>query len=166
MSNAKANYAPLIVVGVVTSDKNGAFKVTYNIPKKLIDVSKVNVTIVSTLGKRYSNWFYNATLEGNTGGVSAAAITIAVDSSKINKWVKIKVSNLPVKMVFDVIIGKEGSKGINGVKVGTISVSKTGSIVASFDIPSQYVDRAKLDIRLENKPYGIESHLTFANKNK
>jgi len=166
LSNEKNNFSVPIYMGVIKSEKDGTFKVTYNIPKKLIDVSKIRATIISSLGTRSSNWFYNATLDGNTGGVSTPSISIVVDSSKINDWVKIKVNNLPVKLTFNVYIGKEGSKGVNGVKVGTISTSKSGSVVASFDIPDQYKDKAKLDIRLENTPYGIVSYLTFANKNK
>jgi hypothetical protein len=165
LSSEKAHLATPIFVGVVTTDKDGAFKVTYNIPKKLIDVPRVKVTITNTKGNTASNWFYNATLDGNTGGVYTPAISIVVDSSKVNKWVKIKVTNLQAKMTYDVFIGKEGSKGVKGVQVGTLSVAKSGSVMASFDIPDEYKDKAKLDIRLENKPYGIVSYLTFANKN-
>lgn len=166
LSNERAKFTSLIYAGVVTTDKYGTFKVTYNIPKKLVDVPQIRITLISATGTKISNWFYNATLDSNTGGVTTPAISIVVDSSKVNQWVKIKVSNLPVKMTFDVFIGKEGSKGLNGVKVGTLSISKSGSVTASFDIPDQYLDRAKLDIRLENKSYGIVSTLTFANKNK
>lgn len=166
LSSNKTSYSPLTYVGVVTTDKDGAFKVTYTIPKKLIDVAKIKVTILSTKGDRVSNWFYNATIEGNTGGVSAPAASIVVDSSKLNKWVKIKGSNLPAQLTYQVFIGKEGSEGLNGFQVGSLTVAKNGSVLSSFDIPVQYKDKAKLDIRLVNEPYGIVYYQTFANKNK
>jgi len=166
LKNEKNSAAPAIFTGVVTTSKEGTFTVTYKIPKKLIDVSRIKVTILSTKGDAFSNWFYNATLEGNTGGVNAPQASIVVESAKLNKWVKIKVSNLPAKLTYQVYIGKEGSKGVNGVLVGTLYVPKSGSASAAFDIPVEYKDREKLDIRLVNEAYGIVYTLTFANKTK
>lgn len=166
LGNGKNNTSPSIYTGVVTTDKDGTFKVTYKIPKALVDVSKIRVTIISTKGTVLSNWFYNATLSGNTGGVNAPQASIVVDSSKLNKWVKIKVSNLTAKLTYQVYIGKEGSKGLNGVWVGSLYVPQSGSASATFNIPEQYKDREKLDIRLVNEPYGIVHYMTFANKTK
>jgi LysM repeat protein len=166
LSNEKNNAASSILVGVVTTGKDGDFTVTYKIPKKLIDVPRIKVTIISAKGVALSNWFYNATLEGNTGGINAPQAGIVVESSKLNKWVKIKVTNLPAKLTYQVYIGKEGSKGLNGVLVGTLYVPKSGSASAIFDIPAAYKDRANLDIRLVNEAYSIVQTLTFANKTK
>ena len=166
LSNEKNNAVPAIWAGVVTTTKDGTFTVTYKIPKNLIDVPKIKVTIIGAKGDAHSNWFYNATLEGNTGGVNMPQASLVVDSSKLNKWVKIKVSNLPAKLTYQVYIGKEGSKGLNGVWVGTLYVPKSGNASATFDIPVQYKDRDKLDIRLVNEAYGIVYTLTFANKTK
>jgi hypothetical protein len=166
LSNEKNSAAPAIFAGAVTTTKDGTFTVTYKIPKNLIDVSKIKVTIIGAKGDAHSNWFYNATLEGNTGGVNMPQASLVVDSSKLNKWVKIKVSNLPAKLTYQVYIGKEGSKGLNGFLVGTLYVPKSGNASATFDIPVQYKDRDKLDIRLVNEAYGIVHTLTFANKTK
>lgn len=166
LSNEKNSASTSIYTGMVTTDKDGTFKVTYKIPKALIDVSRIKVTIISTRGTVLSNWFYNATLEGNTGGVNPPQSSIVVDSSKLNKWVKIKVANLTAKLTYQVYIGKEGSKGLNGIWVGSLYVPKSGSASATFDIPEQYKDREKLDIRLVNEPYGIVYYLTFANQTK
>lgn len=166
LSNERSAASVPMYMGAIKTQRDGTFTGTYSIPKKLIDVPKIKVTIVSSLGVRTSNWFYNASLESNTGGVNTPAIGIVVDSSKVDDWVKIKASNLPQKLTFTVYIGKEGSKGLNGVKVGTISTSKGGSVVTSFDIPDQYEGKSKLDLRLENSAYGIVSYITFANKTK
>lgn len=166
LSNDKNSASPPIYTGIVTTDKDGTFKVTYKIPKVLINVSRIKITIISTKGTVLSSCFYNTTLSGNTGGVNTPQANIVVESSKLNKWVKIKVSNLTAKLTYQVYIGREGSKGLNGIWVGSLYVPQSGSTSATFDIPEQYKDREKLDIRLVNEPYDIVYYLTFANKTK
>jgi LysM repeat protein len=155
--------AGAILVGSVTTDKYGAFTATFNLPKKLVDVIKIGVNLVSSRGGTASNWFINATADGNTGGEGTPNLTFSVTSVNDDDWVKIKTSNLPANVTFDVLMGKAGSKGINGIKVGTLRDSKGGSVKATFDIPEALQGRSKLDIRLENKQLGIAVYLTFEN---
>ena len=55
------------------------------------------------------------------------------------------------------------SKGVKGIKVGTLRDDEGGSLKATFDIPSELVGKSKIDIRLENKSLGIVTYLTFEN---
>lgn len=150
-------------VGSVTSDKLGGFKATYNLPKKLVDVAKIGVNIVSAGGSSTSNWFINATADGNTGGVGMSTLSLSLQSVSEDDWVKIKASNLPANVSFDVSMGKSGSKGVNGIKVGTLRNSSGGSVKATFDIPEELQGRSELDIRIENKALGFYAYLTFEN---
>ena len=151
-----------IPVGSVLTDKAGSFTATYKIPKMLVDRFKISIYLTSGIGDSASNWFINATAKGSTGGVGMATPTLSVSEAKKGQ-VQIKIANLPAKIPFDVYIGKAGSKGIGGVKVGTVKDDDGGGLKATFDIPSSLRDRSKLDIRLENKPLGIAAYSTFDN---
>jgi hypothetical protein len=149
-------------MGSVLTDKYGAFTKTYRIPGKLVDIAKIAINL-SNGRDATSNWFINATADGNTGGEGAPAFSFSISSVDADEWVKIRTSNLPANVTFDVLMGKSGSKGVNGIKVGTLADEDGGSLRATFDIPSQLQGRSKLDIRLENKALGISYYLTFEN---
>lgn len=167
LSNYKANHPVDLLVGSVTTDKNGAFKVTFSIPKNLIDVSKIRIKIINGQGSTASNWFINGTSSGGfTGGVGMPTLKFSIQSVEEDDWVKIKTSNLPANVTFHVYIGKAGSEGEKGIHVGTLRDKKGGSITATFDIPEELRDRSKLDIRLENDTLDIVAFLTFENKDK
>lgn len=151
-----------IPVGNVLTDKAGTFTATYKIPKTLVDRMKLYIYLTNGRGDSASNWFINATAKGSTGGVGMATPTLNVAEAKKGQ-VQIKVSNLPAQVPFEVYIGKAGSKGIGGVKVGTVKNNDGGGLKATFEIPSSLDDRSKLDIRLENKPLGIAAYMTFDN---
>jgi LysM repeat protein len=151
-----------IFMGSVLTDKYGAFTKTYRLPSKLVDVAKIAINL-SNGRDATSNWFINATAEGNTGGEGAPAFSFSISSVEEDEWVRIRTSNLPANVTFDVLMGKAGSKGINGIKVGTLRDEDGGSVRATFDIPSQLQGRSKIDIRLENKALGISAYLTFEN---
>jgi len=154
--------AGAISMGSVLTDKYGAFTKTYRIPSKLVDIAKIAINL-SNGRDATSNWFINATAEGNTGGEGAPAFSFSISSVESDDWVKIRTSNLPANVTFDVLMGKAGSKGVNGIKVGTLADEDGGSVRATFDIPSQLQGRSKLDIRLENKSLGMSLYQTFEN---
>jgi LysM repeat protein len=151
-----------IFMGSVLTDKNGAFTKTYRIPSKLVDIAKIAIHL-SNGRDATSNWFINATAEGNTGGEGAPEFSFSISSVEEGEWVRIRTSNLPANVTFDVRMGKAGSKGVNGIKVGTLRDEDGGSLRATFDIPSQWQGRSKIDIRIENKALGIYDYVTFEN---
>jgi LysM repeat protein len=166
LSNYKVPYATQLVIGSVLTDKDGSFNATYNIPKGLIDISKIRVTIYNTKGDSTYNWFFNATLDGNTGGIGTPELSAVIESVKADKWVTVKVSNLPAKVTFNVYLGRAGSMGVNGIFVGTVATSKGGNATATFDIPLELQGKSKLDLRVEHQPFDMATYLTFENKTK
>ena len=166
LSNMKANQPTNFYVGTISADANGTFKVTYAIPKKLYDVVKIRVIINNGKGDTASNWFYNMTAEGNTGGTGAPALGFTIVSVTEDKTVKIQAYNLMANVTYQVVIGKAGTMGENGVKVGEITSTKGGTVTQTFEIPSSLRDRSKLDICVENTRLEIVAFKTFENKNQ
>ena len=164
MSNFKANQPVNYWVGSVTTDKSGAFKVTYNLPKKMYDVTKIKVTIVNGTNDTASNWFYNITSDGNVGGVGNPTVSFTIVTVKENESVKIQTSNLPANVKFKVYMDKNGTKAEEGILVGTLSDSKGGTVTATFEIPEELWDRSKIDIRIESNTLEMSAYKTFENK--
>ncbi len=152
------------LVGFALTDDKGAFTKTFKIPGKLVDVAKIGINLTSSRGDATSNWFINATASSNTGGEGSANFSFTITSLKKNNWVKIKTKDLPANVTFDVRMGKAGSKGVNGTKVGTLSSDNGGSVRATYDIPDALVGKAQIDIRMENKTLGMSYYVTFDNK--
>jgi hypothetical protein len=152
-----------VLVGYVYTDAKGAFTKTFNIPGRLADVVKILISVTNGRGDVASNWFINATSDSNTGGIGSPAFSFSIASMKSDQWVKIKTSNLPANVTFNIFMGKSGSKGVNGTLVGTLRDKDGGTIRATYDIPSELHGKSKIDIRLENKQLGISYYLTFDN---
>lgn len=155
--------ANAVKAGWVKTDGNGAFTKTFKIPGKLVDIAKISINIVNSKGDTITNWFINASATSNTGGEGSPTFSFKVTDFKKNDWVKIKTSNLPANVTFDVRMGKAGSEGINATKVGELRSSKGGSVSGTFDIPDT-LDGKSIDIRVENKALGISAVVTFKNK--
>lgn len=151
-------------VGFAVTDGNGSFTKTFKIPGKLVDVAKINISIENNRGDTATNWFINASASGNTGGVGAPDFSFRVTSNKNDEWVKIRTSNLPANVTFDVRMGRAGSDGVNGTVVGTLSDDEGGNVRAQFDIPDSLQGKKEIDIRVENRALGIAYSVTFSNK--
>jgi LysM repeat protein len=165
MSNYRAKLAVPIPVGSVVTTSSGTFEVTFDIPKKLIDVIKIKVTIFSGAGDTRSNWFINSTLKNNTGGVDSSDLRLDIRSVDKGDWVKIRVRNMPTNVTFNVYMSREGNKGEKGrIKVGTMRGDSDGTVDGTFDIPDDLADNSKIDIRVENEPLGLSVYETFKNK--
>jgi hypothetical protein len=163
LSNYKSNQPVSYSVGTATADKDGAFKGTYNLPGKLSDVSLIKVMITNGKGDSASNWFYNMTTNGNTGGIGSPVLNFTIVSVNEGKTVKIQANNLLPNITYKVTMGRNGTMGVGGIKVGTLSTSKGGTVTATFDIPEDLVNRSKIDLRVENNPFEIVAYQTFNN---
>lgn len=155
--------AGAISLGSVLTDKYGAFTREYRLPGRLVDIAKIAINI-SNGSDATSNWFINATADGNTGGEGAPEFKISISSVEEDESVRIRTSNLPANVTFDVRMGRKGSKGANGIKVGTLRDEDGGTVRATFDIPESLQGRSEIDIRLENKSLGMVVWLTFENE--
>lgn len=150
-----------IRVGSAITDSSGTFSPTYSIPKRLVDVAKVSI-LISGYGDSASNWFYNATATGNTGGKCLPPFSFSIISVKKDDYVEIKTTNLPTNYTFNVLMGKAGSQGVNGIQVGTLR-DGDGVIKGTFKIPDELIGKQKIDIRVENASLGVYYYLTFDN---
>lgn len=153
-----------VVVGSAYTDKNGAFTATYAIPKELVDVARIEVRLDNGRGDAATNWFINATADDYTGGEGSPAFSFSLVSVEEDEWVKIKTSNLPANVTFNALMGKAGSKGVDGISVGSLRSDDGGSVRATFEIPADLQGRSKIDLRLENKALGIYYYMTLFNE--
>jgi len=60
-------------------------------------------------------------------------------------------------------MGPMGSRGINGVKVGTLNSATGGSITASYSIPAQFSGSYQIAIRTQNYSNGYYAYNWFYN---
>ena len=151
-------------IGYADTDAAGGFTKTFNIHGRLADVAKIGIKIASKSGDTATNWFINATGSSDTGGTDAAAFLFKVTQVEKNEWVQIKTANMPANVPFVVTIGKSGTQGIQGTKVGDLRSEKNGTVKATFEIPDKFAGKSPLDIRLENKSLGISYWVGFVNK--
>jgi hypothetical protein len=81
-----------------------------------------------------------------TGGTFTVFAVEAVEDEEVT----IQTLNAPANVRFDVLMGRMGTRGVNGVKVGSLISRSGGAIEASFDIPFQMRDRQQVAIRLQS----------------
>ena len=166
LKNHRADASRLIYAGSMMTDKNGNLSVQYRIPHKLIDVARIDVYITNRGKDSASNWFYNATAEGSlTGGTCAPSFSFSILELKKGVSITIKTVNLPPNIPFNVLIGKAGTRGENGTLVGALK-DGDGVIKGTFTIPADLAGNKNLDIRMENKTFGLYYFQTFENMAK
>ncbi len=142
-----------IVVGTTNSGVGGSFSATYNIPAQLKGSRQVAIRMQTTHAYPYFayNWFWNNTTGGGTGGIPGytGIPTFSIVSVDPGKTVNIQTSNFPPNQAFTVRMGAMGSKGVNGVVVGTINSGVGGVLKATFTIPPQFQTAYQVAIRAE-----------------
>ena len=84
-------------------------------------------------------------------------------SVKWNHSVTVKVTNFPDNDTLRVTMGPSGSKGIDGIRVGTVSSGKGGSLTDTFDIPTSLKDTGRIVIRFQSPITGFYAYNTFSN---
>jgi hypothetical protein len=142
-----------VVVATTNSGAGGSFSATYNIPAQFKGASQVAIRLQTTHANPYFayNWFWNNTTNTGTGGIPGytGIPTFDVASVQMDKSVTIKTANFPPNQVFTVTMGPMGSKGVNGVVVGTLNSGVGGALTATFNIPAQYVGAYQVAIRAQ-----------------
>jgi murein DD-endopeptidase MepM/ murein hydrolase activator NlpD len=84
-------------------------------------------------------------------------------SVKRNHSVTVKVTNFPDNDTLRVAMGSSGSKGIDGIRVGTVSSGEDGSFTDTFDIPASLKDTGRIVIRFQSPISGFYAYSTFTN---
>ncbi len=144
-----------VVVGTTNSGAGGTFNATYNIPAQLKGASQVAIRMQTSHANPYFayNWFYNNTTTGQpgTGGIPGykGIPTFTVTAVDVDKTVTIKTDNFPPNQTFTVRMGAMGSKGVNGIVVGTLQSGVGGALTATYNIPAQLQKSYQIAIRTE-----------------
>jgi len=156
-----------IVVGNVNSGNGGSFDVTFPIPAQLKGAYQISIRLQSPGAFPYYsyNWFYNNTT-GGTIPVTQPETAPAPEYSGIptfkvvavvqNTNVTIETNNFPPNQTFKVTMGLMGTRGVNGVEVGTLNSGNGGKLTETYSIPSQLHGQAQISIRAQtsnSNPY-------------
>jgi LysM repeat protein len=168
--------------------KGGNFKATFNIPGSLSGSSQLILRLVQVKknGKTIAReqWFSNSSYipsYSGTGGLGYPGYpwypgytgypgyyygvipTIWIQSVVRNSTVTIRTANFPAGLSFDVLMGPMGTRGVGGYYVGTLNSGSGGTLVATFNIPSQLYGYQQIAIRTQNLYTGYYSYNWFYN---
>ena len=172
-------FGTLGIGGVVVANQNsgsGSFTATYTIPNSLAGSTKIAIRLQSPTSGYYSyNWFWNNDYPSSSNGSSttswgyppAGANTIPNTTiTTVNPGVDVTVDgkNFTTTDTYTVYIGKFGTKGVGGVKVGTQSTNANGKFTGTYAIPPALKNEAKLAIRFVSPATGYYAYDWFYNQ--
>jgi hypothetical protein len=89
--------------------------------------------------------------------------TFSIESVTQDQSVTIKTSNLPPNDTFTVTMGKIGTKGIDGVVVGTTDSGTGGSQTFTYNIPASLKGSGEIAIRMQSPTSGYFAYNWFIN---
>jgi LysM repeat protein len=90
-----------------------------------------------------------------------------VSSVKKDQTVTVSVSGYPANKSFEILMGKIGTKGVNGTLVGTGKTNNSGAFSVTVDIPAKLEGQATIAIRIEAADNsGFYAYNWFYNKNQ
>lgn len=170
-----------IVVGSVESGEGGSLLFTFDIPQELQSEDAIAIRLDSTTGGYYSyNWFYNNDFGTHEDGTPAGEVaedddsedtsdedsesetvttytgipSISITSVETDEEVTVQTHNFPADKEFIVLMGKIGTRGVNGIEVTRIDSGDGGSFSETFEIPEELQGDYQIAIRLQT-PDGI-----------
>ena len=161
-----------VKVATTASGKGGTFQATYTIPADFKGDYRVAIRLESPTSGYFSyNWFYNNTSGTGTGGVDEPGgstgytgfPTFSIVSVAQDSTVTIKGNNFPANTSFNVLMGKYGTKGINGIRVTTVDSGQGGAFTATYNIPPELQGQGRIAIRLESPTTGYFAFNWFWN---
>ena len=145
-----------IKVGTMTTGTGGSFSRTFSIPAPLHGRYQIAIRLQSNTGSGYYayNWFYNntsGTSSGSPSGIVYSGIpTFSIVSVDKDKTVTIQTQNFPKNDSFNVLMNYMGTRGVNGIKVDTVSTGNGGQLTYTFDIPNALKGLYQISIRLQS----------------
>jgi LysM repeat protein len=90
-----------------------------------------------------------------------------VVSVKKDQTVTVQVSGYPANKTFEILMGKIGTKGVNGTLVGNAKTNSSGAFSVTVDIPAKLEGQATIAIRIEAVDNsGFYAYNWFYNKNQ
>ena len=174
-----------VVAGSTNSGEGGSLTVTYNIPKEMTGLSQIAIRLQSpTTGYFAYNWFFNNTATATPtsqptpnstptpqptptstpappgySGFPTFSITAVVKDSTVT----IKGVNFPANDTFTVLMGAYGTRGIDGINVGSTNSGAGGSLSATYNIPASLAGATQIAIRLQSPTSGYFAYNWFWN---
>jgi hypothetical protein len=145
-----------IVVDTISSGSGGSFTATFSIPNALKGQRRIAIRLQSTTGSGYYayNWFYNAAAKYGTGGPYPVTYkgypTITVSQVVKDKYIILRMVNLPKNDQFKVLMGKFGTKGIKGTQVATFSTGSGGTQTIKVKIPKNLKGVSPIAVRIQS----------------
>lgn len=157
-----------IKVTSISSNAGGVFTATFNIPASLQGLQRIAIRLQSpTSGFFAFNWFFNRTAGTSTGGGTVPSTfvipTFSIASVVRDSTVTITTKNFPANDNFNVLMGKMGTRGVNGVLVKSVSSGAGGTLSFTFDIPASLKGNFQIAIRLESPTSGFFAYNWFFN---
>jgi hypothetical protein len=163
-----------IMSGTLKSGRGGEITATLDIPAQVQGMSRIAVRLESTTGGFFSyNWFNNVT----RGAISPTPTTptsptppapkvgtFSIQSVVADKSVTIKTANFPADKTYTVLMGPIGTRGVDGIKAGTVESGKGGELTFTINIPAQVQGMSRIAIRLESTTGGYYSYNWFYDK--
>lgn len=143
------------------SGVGGSFTATFNIPAALKGVYQIAVRLQSLTKPNYFayNWFYNrpSSPPAFIDSMPAPSIpgfepppTFSIGNVVQDVSVSIVTHNFPANKRMDVLMGFIGTRGVNGVYVGTVATGGGGSLSFTFNIPPALHGLYQIAIRLQS----------------
>lgn len=165
------------VVANFNSGEGGASQVTVDIPAGLKGRAMISVRIESLTGGYFAyNWFWNNKDNGTWPDGKPPVVTpeppapapiypsFTIKAVEAEKNVTISAKDFPKEIEFVVRMGKEGTRGINGIIAAEVKSSDTGAFEATFPIPTELANEKVIAIRLDAKVGGWYAFNWFYNK--
>lgn len=97
-----------------------------------------------------------------TSATAATIPTFTIGNVAVDQSVTIHTSNFPANQNFTVTMGPMGTRGVNGIVVGTTNSGNGGSFTATYTIPERLRGARQIAIRLQS-PQGYFSYNWFYN---
>ncbi|MCS7247249.1 MAG: hypothetical protein NZ840_03305 [Anaerolineales bacterium] len=144
-----------IVVDTISTGAGGTFTATFSIPDALKGQRRIAIRLQSTTGSGYFayNWFYNAPAKSGTGDSSTGYKgfpIITVTKVVKDKYILLKMSNLPKNDQFKVLMGKLGTRGVKGVEVDSFSTGDGGTQTIKVKIPKSLKGLSAIAVRIQS----------------
>ncbi len=178
-----------VKVDTIDTNSTGTFTKTFSVPASLKSEHRLSIRFESSTTGYYAyDWFVNkasaatstpATTTPSTTPTSTPAPSSGIGYPPNGKGtipsvtfvavvkgdtVEVKGTNFTTKDSYTVYMGKFGTKGVGGIKVGTQSTSSTGTFTATFNIPASLKGETLIAIRFVSSGTGYFAYDWFKNQ--
>ena len=166
-------------IGTTKSGNGGSFKETYTIPASFVGAEMIAIRLESPTSGYFSyNWFWNNTATTTppasptplptpttppTTPAYSGFPTFSIAAVVKGKTITIKGVNFPANDNFDVLMGAFGTKGIDGIKVGSTKSGASGDLSATYNIPTSLASSTLIAIRMQSPTSGYFAYNWFFN---